>query len=237
MNMSNELDSIRKNSIALGIFALVTTILLATTYQTTKGAIAKAQHEAEQKALLEIIPPQHQTDDLSMEVLPIPKRFWPALGLDEKGPDSASQKNSHSVYVVRNEAGYPTTIILPAIAPDGYSGKIKMIIGINIDGTISGVRITKHQETPGLGDKVDLTRSDWVLGFNQKSLLNPALSKWEVKKDRGEFDQFTGATITPRAVIHQVARALQYYTEDKTRLLQEAEYARSFGTTTAPAPE
>ena len=94
-----------------------------------------------------------------------------------------------------------------------------MIIGINFDGSVAGVRVVEHKETPGLGDKVDLRKSDWILSFNGKSLSNPHPNAWNVKKENGEFDQFTGATITPRAVIHQIAKTLEYFKQDKERLV------------------
>ena len=94
-----------------------------------------------------------------------------------------------------------------------------MIIGINFDGTVAGVRVVEHRETPGLGDKIDLKKSDWILGFNGKSLLNPQQSDWKVKKEGGDFDQFTGATITPRAVVNQILKSLQYFENDRERLL------------------
>ena len=97
-----------------------------------------------------------------------------------------------------------------------------MIIGVNFDCTIAGVRVVEHRETPGLGDKVDLKKSDWILSFNGASLVNPQASGWDVKKNGGEFDQFTGATITPRAVIYQIAQVLEYFSEDSERLLLEA---------------
>jgi electron transport complex protein RnfG len=109
--------------------------------------------------------------------------------------------------------------IIPAITQDGYSGAISMIIGINFDGTVAGVRVVEHRETPGLGDKIDLKKSDWILGFNGKSLLNPQQSDWKVKKEGGDFDQFTGATITPRAVVNQILKSLQYFENDRERLL------------------
>ena len=95
---------------------------------------------------------------------------------------------------------------------------IKVITGVNVDGTVAGVRILAHNETPGLGDKVDLKKSDWVLGFNGKSLQNPKPEQWKVKKDRGVFDQFTGATITPRAVTQAVYNSLEYYQANKKAL-------------------
>jgi electron transport complex protein RnfG len=100
--------------------------------------------------------------------------------------------------------------IIPVTAPDGYTGAIDLIVGVNADGSIAGVRTLSHKETPGLGDKVDLKKSDWILGFNGRSLDNPKPRGWAVKKDKGVFDQFTGATITPRAVIAATLRALQY---------------------------
>ena len=97
----------------------------------------------------------------------------------------------------------------------------------DFDGTIAGVRVTEHRETPGLGDKVDLKKSDWILDFDGKSLVNPEKSGWDVKKNGGAYDQFTGATITPRAVIHQIAKTLEYFTEDSERLLIEAAKSKS----------
>jgi electron transport complex protein RnfG len=106
-----------------------------------------------------------------------------------------------------------------------------MIVGINFDGTVAGVRVVDHKETPGLGDKVELRKSDWILSFNGKSLNNPEISKWNVKKDRGDFDQFTGATITPKAVIQQIAKTLEYFEKDRERLLSAINFSdnQSFG--------
>jgi electron transport complex protein RnfG len=103
-------------------------------------------------------------------------------------------------------------VILPATARDGYSGDIRALVGVRRDGSVAGVRVVAHRETPGLGDKVDLRKSDWVLDFNERSLANPALNGWNVEKAGGVFDQFTGATVTPRAVILATRRALEYAT-------------------------
>ncbi len=211
--MFEERDSIRKNSIALGLFALVTATLLATTHISTREQIADAQRAAQQKALLEIIPLDRHSNDLLLDVVPIPEHYWPTLGLKQGG----------NIHIARDAQGTPSAIIVPTVAPDGYSGAIHLIVGINVDGTIAGVRAIEHQETPGLGDKVDLKKSDWILTFNHKSLSNPTPDQWKVKKDGGAFDQFTGATITPRAVVNQVFRALQYFAEDQQRLLKAAE--------------
>ena len=102
---------------------------------------------------------------------------------------------------------------------DGYNGNIELIVAINIDNSISGVRVLKHQETPGLGDKVELRKSDWIYSFNGKKLLSEQDSRWQVSKDGGMFDQFTGATITPRAVVKAVKNTLLFFTENKNTLL------------------
>lgn len=93
-----------------------------------------------------------------------------------------------------------------------------MIVGVNRDGTIAGARVLSHKETPGLGDKVELSKSNWILGFDGRSLQNPQASQWKVKKDGGEFDQFTGATITPRAVVQQIKRVLEFVAAHETEL-------------------
>ena len=102
-------------------------------------------------------------------------------------------------------------MILQANAPDGYSGTIGLLIGIMADGTLSGVRVIQHKETPGLGDQIELAKSRWITSFNGKSLTHPTETGWAVKKDQGDFDQFAGATITPRAVVTAVHKALQYF--------------------------
>jgi len=110
-------------------------------------------------------------------------------------------------------------VILQAIAPDGYSGAIHLLVGIHADGRVAGVRVIGHRETPGLGDKIELAKSPWIRSFEGKSLSSPEAEGWAVKKDRGEFDQFAGATITPRAVVGAVHRALQYFDAHKAELL------------------
>jgi electron transport complex protein RnfG len=211
-------QSIRLNSWVLGLFALITAALLAFTHLGTKERIAEAKREMEKRALLEIVPLERHNNDLLVDTLEIPAAYWPTLGIDGGNINIARDGNKL------------VAIIVPAVAPDGYNGDIQMIIGINLDGTIAGVRVISHRETPGLGDKVDLKKDDWILSFNGKSLTNPKPDGWKVKKDKGDFDQFTGATITPRAVVQQVLKALQYYKEDKARLIKVA-------TGTQPAKE
>jgi len=146
------------------------------------------------------------------DTLEIPGRYLVTLGIDQDQPVHVARMN-----------GQPVAFIVPGVAPDGYNGDISLIVGIKVDGTITGVRSIAHGETPGLGDKVDVAKSDWILGFNGRSLRNPTAEGWAVKKDGGEFDQFTGATITPRAVVNQVLAVLHYFDEDQQRLISAAE--------------
>ena len=192
--------SISTNSLLLGAFALVTAAILAGTELGTADRIAAAEREAAQKALLQIVPLERHDNDLLLDTVPVEPRFWQLLGL----------KNGGNIHIAR-EQGKPVAAIIPAVAPDGYSGDIKLIIGVNKDGSVAGVRVLAHNETPGLGDKVDLKKSDWLLNFDGKSLTSPAEASWAVKKDGGDFDQFTGATITPRAVVKQVKKALEFF--------------------------
>jgi len=206
------LQSIRFNSLLLASFALITAVILAGTDSLTKDRIAESERQAAQRALLEIIPLDRHNNDLLMDVQPIPEKFWPLLGL-KKGGD---------IHIARNN-GLPVAAIIPTLTADGYSGNIGMIVGVNIDGSIAGVRVVEHKDTPGLGDKVDIKKSDWILSFNTNSLSNPQPAGWDVKKNGGDFDQFTGATITPRAVIYQIAKVLDYFSKDSQRLLALAD--------------
>ena len=129
-------------------------------------------------------------------------------------------RDEKKAYIARMQGKY-ISVIIPATAPDGYTGDIDLIVGINIDGTIAGVRVLNHRETPGLGDKVEKKKSDWVDGFIGHSLQNTSEEQWAVKRDGGIFDQFTGATITPRAVTAAVKRALEYFEANQATLLPE----------------
>ncbi len=206
-NLSSIPLSMSKNSLLLFLFALLTAGILAVTFEGTKESIAIAERKAAEKALLEIIPASRIDNDLLLDTIEIPTAAWPELGLKNGGEIHIARKNKQIV-----------AVIIPAVAPDGYSGDIKMIAGVNSNGTIAGVRVLTHTETPGLGDKVDLKKSDWITSFDNKSLEQPTVSQWKVKKDGGDFDQFTGATITPRAVVGQIRKVLEFVKREQTLL-------------------
>ena len=202
--------SIGLNSIALGVFAAIMAAILALTFGATETRILASEKKAAQKALFELVPETRHNNDMLTETLSIPKA---ALALLNESPES-------KIHIAKQD-GNSVALVIPTTAPDGYSGAIKMIVGVNIDGTLAGVRVIAHKETPGLGDKVDLNKDDWVLSFEGKSLVNPNIDKWAVKKDGGEFDQFTGATITPRAVVNKVKHVLEFYAANKSTLVLE----------------
>ncbi len=204
--------SISKNSILLGLFALITAGVLAGTFLLTREQIQRAEREAAQRALFEIVPPSRHTNDLLTDTLPVPEAALGTLGLGTRGMGEPAD-----IHIARNN-GEVIAVILPSVAPDGYSGAIRMIVGVNRDGSIAGTRVLSHRETPGLGDKVDLERSDWILDFNGRSLQNPEPERWQVRRDGGDFDQFTGATITPRAVVRQIRRTLEFVEEHRELL-------------------
>jgi electron transport complex protein RnfG len=199
-------QSITRNSMLLAVFAVCTTVLISGTYLLTKDRIALEKRRAEERALLEIVPRDRHDNSMLDDVIPV-------------GPAATGLKlvDDKRIYLAKQD-GSVVTAIIPATAPDGYTGEIELVVGVNADGSIAGVRVLSHRETPGLGDKVDLKKSDWVLGFDGRSLDNPGPAGWAVKKDKGEFDQFTGATITPRAVVAATLRVLQYADANRQRL-------------------
>jgi electron transport complex protein RnfG len=201
---------ILKGSIGLSIFAVVTAGLIAVTQLSTADKISAEIKKAQSKALLQIIPPNEHDNELIEDVIALPSTSL----LGNAGTDNYAH--------VSRLKGNVTAFILPVTAPDGYSGAIKMIVGIDTDGNIKGLRVLSHKETPGLGDKVDIKKSPWVTSFNGKSLNSPKPDQWKVVKDGGEFDQFTGATITPRAVVNATRRALSYFDENKATIINMA---------------
>lgn len=192
------LASIGLSGTVLALFAAITSIAIGWTYLSTKSQIDFEVRRAEARQLLEIFPADTHDNELVDDTFSIDAET-PLLGIREARQGYRARLNGNVIGV-----------ILPTTARDGYSGDIRALVGIRRDGTVAGIRVVAHRETPGLGDKVDIRKSDWVTDFNQRSLADPALPGWNVKKDGGVFDQFTGATVTPRAVILATRRALEY---------------------------
>ena len=193
------------SAVLLGLFAIAGTGLVAFTFDETKQQIAANERQAIIESLHELIKPTEHDNDLYTDVIQVTD----AARLGSKEPIN--------VYRARMQQ-QPVAAILNSVAPDGYSGNIYLLVAIRHDGSLAGVRVVKHRETPGLGDGIDIERSDWILGFNGKSLTNPAKQDWRVKRDGGPFDQLTGATITPRAIIKAVKNTLRYYQANREML-------------------
>lgn len=219
--MNELLTSIRKNAIGLCLFAIVTAGSIGIAQVATKDSIEKNIQIAQAKALHEIVPQSAYDNDLLNDTISLSSTSadddiharWSVRLLGPIADDAVA-------YIARKD-GKAHTIILPVSAPDGYTTKIDMIVGIKLDGSLAGVRVINHKETPGLGDKVEAKKNPWILQFAGLSLLNPTLKSWAVKKDGGEFDQFTGATITPRAVVRSVRLALQFFKQHSQELIEE----------------
>ncbi len=196
-------------AVILLLFTVVGTSMVAFTYDGTREKIAANERATLQRKLNQLLPAGSYDNDL------LEDRITVTL------PEANERDKVITVYRARNNSA-DAGLVMTAVAPDGYSGRIKMLIGIRADDTLSGVRIITHRETPGLGDAIDEQRSDWVLGFDGKSLGNPPIKQWRVKKDGGVFDQLTGATITPRAIVKAVRRTLLYYQANREMLYSTA---------------
>jgi len=186
------------SAVLLGLFAVAGSGLLAFTYDQTKDRIAANHRERLLQSLHVLVPRTLHDNDISHDIIQVQDREL--LGSD----------HAVKVYRARNK-GEPVAVIINSVAPDGYNGRIDLLVAIHYDGTLSGVRVVAHRETPGLGDAIEIRRSDWILGFKGRSLSAPQKRGWAVKRDGGEFDQFTGATITPRAVVKAVHNTLLYF--------------------------
>lgn len=196
-------------TIVLLLFAVLGTAMVAYTYDNTRDQIAANERATLLRKLHRLISPEQHDNVLLEDTVSV--RDETLLGSDQPVMVYRARKN-----------GKPVALVIAAIAPDGYSGSIKLLVGINVDGSLSGVRVVAHRETPGLGDAIDETRSDWIRIFDGKSLQAPDVSRWAVRKDGGEFDQLTGATITPRAVVKAVRNALLYYQDNQEALFAPA---------------
>lgn len=217
------MNKIVTSAVLLALFAIVGTALVAYTYDRTVSQIAENERQALLRNLHAIIDPSEYDNDIFADTTDV--RSSQLLGTAAPVTVYRARKN-----------GKPVAAALSAIAPDGYNGAIKLLVGIYYDGTIAGVRIVSHHETPGLGDRIEIERSDWVTDFAGKSLQDPGPNGWTVRKDGGEFDQFTGATITPRAVVKAVQRALLYFREHRKQIFQAPAQKPSLETPAAGAP-
>lgn len=198
-----------KNGAILAGFALVTTSLIAITFAGTKERIQFEQEKQLLSVLNELVPEQAHTNELHLDCILV------------NSPERLGSMQDKRIFRARMGEENVAAVI-ETIAPNGYSGEIKMVVAVSLDGASLGVRVVDHKETPGLGDKVDLRVSDWILSFANVPFSGKGDNRWQVKKDGGQFDQFTGATITPRAVVQAVKNTLIYYNENRDMIFNAA---------------
>lgn len=195
--------------VLLSLFSVAGAGLVAVTHVATVDRIAHNERQALLDRLAVLVPADRVTNDMAADTLVVSDR-------EHLGADRTT--------VYRARAGdAPVALIVTAVVPDGYAGPINLLVAVLADGTLGGVRVISHKETPGLGDKIEERRTDWVHGFDGKSLTNPDPSHWKVKRDGGDFDQFTGATVTPRAIVKAVKNALLYVKEKGKALYAPAD--------------
>lgn len=192
-------------SALLTTFCVFGTLIVAVAFNNTRGQIAENEAQALLTQLNGLVPASQHDNEFATDTLIVSDPAM--LGTDKPV----------KVYRARLQ-GEPTAAIFETVAPDGYNGSIKLLVAIDFDGIIAGVRVVSHKETPGLGDYIEHTRTNWIFGFDGRSLSNPVNERWKVRKDGGDFDHITGATITPRAVVKAVLRTLQYFANHRDQV-------------------
>lgn len=197
-------------ALLLMLFATVGAGIVGLTYDNTFETIQYNEKLTLLRKLNTILPAEKYDNDLLQDIIQLPPNN--ILGTTELTTAYRARKQDK-----------PVAVVIPVVAANGYNGPIHLLVGVYADGTLAGVRVVKHRETPGLGDAVEDNRSDWILGFSDKSLTNPYSKQWKVKRDGGDFDQFTGATITPRAVVKAVHATLIYFQQYRTYLFSPSE--------------
>ncbi|WP_298940907.1 electron transport complex subunit RsxG [uncultured Psychromonas sp.] len=199
------LPAISRNALLLAIFAIVCTGAIALISVLTKPIILEQEQIALQKNINELIKPESYDNNII-------NTCFTVVDSELLGDEIPKQ------VFIATKYNKPVAALIQSSTFKGYSGEIKLLVGIYTDGTVAGVRVNSHTETPGLGDKIQTNKSDWILSFDGKRYQESTEDKWEVKKDGGSFDAFTGATITPRSVVHAVRDTLIYFEQHKTQL-------------------
>lgn len=190
----------------LGGFAMLGTTLVAVTYDRTSERIEENQRQVLMRQLNQLIPKQSIDNDLLSDVITI----------SELETLNAQTKK---VYRGRRDS-QPIAVIFYPVVARGYAGPIHLLVAVRLNGTLAGVRVLQHNETPGLGDRIDEQRSDWIFSFNNKAIDDPGPEGWKVKREGGAFDQFAGASVTPRGVIKAVHDTLKYYHAKRDHLFK-----------------
>lgn len=211
MTPDKHLGTLWYQAVSLGLVAFVSAGALALAHQVAGPAIAEAEARDVAASLAQVLPENAWDNDLLTDTVALAAPGEPPLT------------------VHRARRGREVVGVVYQTSAKGYAGPIRLVMGVDREGRLLGVRVTGHSETPGLGDKIEARRHPWVLAFAGKSLADPAPARWAVKKDGGDFDQFAGATITPRAVVAAVRQGLERFAAQRAAMLDEE--------TTHAAPE
>lgn len=201
--MSDELKTILKAGASLGLFSLLALSLVAGVHVGTEAKIAANRQQTLLRTLRQVLPASLYDNELAADAITVRA---PELGVKPV-----------TVYRARR-AGQAVAAVFAPVAPDGYGGDIRLLVAVLAEGSLAGVRVLDHKETPGLGDSIEVGKSGWIFGFAGRSLDHPLPSLWRVKRDGGVFDQFAGATVTPRAVVKCVKNTLLYFQARRTSL-------------------
>jgi electron transport complex protein RnfG len=199
-----------QTAVNLVFFAAIGTAVLSSTFFLTHDEIVKSEEAEKLKLITQIVPPELFDNNVIQDTVTIEDD--PLLG-----------NNGKTLAYRASLKGVPSAVVLEAVAPDGYSGKINLILAVRASGELAGVRVVSHKETPGLGDYIELPKSPWIKVFDGKSREVYKDTDWKVKKDGGQFDYVAGATITPRAVVKAVNKALQYFAANREKLFVVSE--------------
>jgi electron transport complex protein RnfG len=202
MNLEELRGKLSYQGILLGGVALLTSAALAFASRATEADIKAAEAADLKQSLAQVLPGEYENDLLKDTVTLTGK----------KG----------EVLVYRGRRAGKVEAVVYQVIGNGYAGNIVCVMGVSREGKILGVRVISHKETPGLGDKIEPAKAKWIFDFDGKFLGDPPTDKWAVKKDGGVFDQFAGATITPRGVVNAVKGGLEFFEGNKTQLLDEA---------------
>lgn len=201
-------STMSRNSFLLAAFAIICTAAVATVHQLTKPVIAKQEQMALIKTINQLIPKNAYDNDIFASCFIV-------------SDDNLLGKGKSQQVFVAKKSHQPVALMLETSTFKGYAGEIKLAVAIFADGKVAGVRVINHTETPGLGDKIQTNKSDWIYSFNDRVYQESQDARWEVKKNGGDIDAFTGATITPRAVTHAVKDALIYFAKNKEKLFNQ----------------
>jgi len=211
--MDTPKGSVAKTLMLVGLFSAAAAVLVAGSYELSHERIAANEREALLRNLYSVLDPALRDRGLTPTQL---------TATDRELLGSASPTD---IFVVTTEDGEPEAVIFVSTAPDGYNAPIRLLVGLSPNGVLTGVRVLSHRETPGLGDAIELRKSDWILQFDGKRLGDPPESLWAVTKDGGAFDALTGATVTPRAIVRAVRNTLVYFERHREALFEAARTA------------